>query len=320
MNRKKFDVIIQNPPYQKNDGGFGASASPIYNKFVEKAIELEPSHIVSVIPSRWMTDGKGLDKFRAKMLNDNRFKVIHDFHDSKHFFPTVDIKGGVCYFRWDAVHNGDCMIVEHYYNKTSSSKTRPLLEDGLDIMIRYNEAIDILHKVQVFNEIMLSDKVFSRNTFGFSSNYKDFESIQFDDSVKIYLNGKLGYISRDKIKKNIELVDKHKVISSKAVGTGNSLTDKVKPIYAGPGSCCSDTYLVLGIFDSKEECENFMSYIATQFFHFLLSLRKFTQNCTKKVYGYIPVQDFSKPWTDDELFTKYNFSEDDIEFIKSMVK
>ena len=319
MNRKKFDVIIQNPPYQKNDGGFGASASPIYNKFVEKAIELEPSHIVSVIPSRWMTDGKGLDKFRAKMLNDNRFKVIHDFHDSKHFFPTVDIKGGVCYFRWDYNHTGNCEIFEHYYNKTSSVMVRPLLEDGLDIMIRYNEAIDILHKVQAFNEPTIDSIMPVRDMFGFETKFKGGLS-KSDKPITFYGQKVVSSVDRSAILKNHEFIDAHIVIAPEAIGKGNGKDDEVKPIYAGPNSCFSKTYIPLAIFNTEQECYNFMSYVKTKFFHFFLTLKKNTHHTTKKEYSLIPCQDFSKPWTDDELFSKYNFSNDDIEFIKSMVK
>ena len=319
MTHKKFDVIIQNPPYHQIDGGFGPSAMPLYNRFVYKSISLNPDHYVSVIPSRWMTGGKGLDGFRNDMLNDHRFRILHDFHTSKQFFPTVEIKGGICYFRWDADYHGDCLVTEYYPNNTSTSMSRPLLENNNDIFIRYNEAISIYHKIQHLNEPMVSDFVLSRNPFGIPSNFKNYKSTEFENSIKLYLNQKIGYISKDDVIRNLSLVNKFKVLTPKAMGTGNGCRDKLKPIITEPNSCCTDTYLVMGYFDDIVSAKNYISFINTKFFHFLLSMRKFTQNTSKNVYAYIPMQSISKPWTDDELYEKYNISTDEIFFINSVI-
>ena len=90
----QFDVIIGNPPYQLEDGGYGTSAAPIYNKFVEKAIELDPRYIAMITPSRWFAGGKGLDQYRERMLSDRRLRRIVDFPKLYEAFAGVKIRGG----------------------------------------------------------------------------------------------------------------------------------------------------------------------------------------------------------------------------------
>src|SRR6266436_3707113 len=108
----QFDVIIGNPPYQLTDDGFGASAIPIYNRFVEQAKALEPRLLTMVIPSRWLFGGRGLDEFRKTMLTDNRIRKLVDYPDSRQVFPSVDVAGGICYFLWDRDNRGNCRVVE----------------------------------------------------------------------------------------------------------------------------------------------------------------------------------------------------------------
>lgn len=122
------------------------------------------------------------------------------------------------------------------------------------------------------------------------------------------------------IEKNKDLIKNWKVLIPKAIGTGDMKTDILKPFISEPNSVCTETYLAIGPFNTKEIAENVISYMNTKFFHFLLGLKKITQNSTKDSYSFIPMQDFSKSWTDKELYEKYKLSKEEIEFIESMVR
>jgi len=316
----KFDVIIGNPPYQLSDGGAQASAIPIYHKFVEQAKKLNPKFLTMIIPARWYAGGKGLKKFRESMLKDNRIRILHDFYNASEIFPGVEIKGGVCYFLWDRDNKGNCKVISHENGKIVSEMERPLLEKGMDIFVRYNEAIPILKKVLEKNEESFSNIVSSRKPFGLSTNFTDFKENEFKDSIKIYANKKTGFISKNKISKNTNWINKYKLFVPKAIGSGNLKDDWVKPIIGDTKSICTETYILFGPFKSKQIMENVLSYTQTKFFHFFTGIKKITQDSTSKVYQLVPMQDFSKPWTDEELYKKYNLTQEEIDFIESMVR
>ena len=329
----KFDVIIGNPPYQLSDGGHGASAMPIYQKFVTASQKLNPRFLCFIIPSRWTKGGRGLDEFRANMLNDDRIEIMHDFYDASDCFPGVEIKGGVCYFLWNRDYHGMCHIYTHNSgNKVVTESVRPLLEKGMSTFIRSVEQISVLHKVLDKQERSFADIVTANDPYGFDvrveGSYKrvkpQFKMSPFPGAVTFYYNGwrkeGVGYMERSSIRKNEQMIDKWKIFVPKAWGTGDPGTDLVNAFIVKPNSASTETYLTVGPFDSEKEANNVLAYMHTKFFHFMVFLIKITQNAMKNIYTMVPIQDFSREWTDQELYRKYGLCEAEIEFIESTIR
>lgn len=328
--KMKFDVIIGNPPYQMSDGGGnGASAKAIYQLFVQAAKKLKPHYITMITPSRWFTGGKGLDEFRDSMLSDNKIRAIHDYPEASDCFNGVQIKGGVSYFLWDRDYSGNCAVYSHKGNTVSNPVVRPLLEDGCDTFIRFNEAIDVLHKVLTVKEKSMELLVSARMPFGLANTFKGKKTRSASTDLTIYVSGNnreirgtTAYVPNKDVKKGRAMIQWHKVFIAKAGSGSDTFPHSIlsKPFYGAPGTVCNESYLVIGPFLSEEECENVISYISTKFFRFMVLLKKTTQNAPKGVYSLVPQQAFSKPWTDAELYEKYGLNDEEIAFIESMIK
>ena len=331
----QFDVVIGNPPYQLYDGGYGTSAAPLYQKFVEQAKAIDPLYLTMVIPSRWFAGGKGLDDFRKNMLKDKRLRSINDYLSAAEVFPGVGLKGGVCYLLWDKYHPGDCRISTTFKDWPVSEARRPLLEDGVNIFVRFNEGISILKKVirietgqhkklALPKGQRLENMTSSRKPFGLTTNFNGKE-IRDARDLKVYQNGGIGYIDREEIKIGAELIDGWKIFIGRAApGTGNRDTYPHKiisnPFIGEPGSISSETYLCIGLFDTKEEAQSALSYLSCRLARFLILLHKPSQDTTKRVYTFVPKQSWDRIWTDEMLYERYQLTPDEIAFVEKIVR
>ncbi len=316
----KFDVIVGNPPYQLSDGGNGASAAPIYHFFIRQAKKLEPRYMAFIVPSRWFAGGKGLDDFRDEMLHDRHIKKLVDYPDASDCFPGVEIKGGVNYFIWQKDYSGDCEITTIIGDDERPPMKRRL--DEYDTLIRWNEAIPILRKVQALHESTLDKVVSSRKPFGLATNFTNFDNINNPDKYKIYANKNIGYVYKTQIQSGKNFINRYKVLLPKANEGSGDIPNRVltRPTIAEPSSVCTETYIIVKSFDSEQEAINFSKYIKTRFFRFLVFLKKVTQDTTAKVYSFVPDLPMDHEWTDDKLFDRYDITPDEQEYIKSMIK
>lgn len=338
----KFDVVIGNPPYQEMDGGAQASASPIYHNFVRAAKAMNPKYISMIMPSRWYVGGKGLDDFREEMLNDPHIRELHDWLTPEDIFPNTNIRGGVSYFLWDSSYDNlkdDTRVVTHENNKVISDLYRPLKFQDSDIFIRDSKAISILNKIDGNVEKNLMDYISARNPFGFSTNFTKnpkFKSQpnELKSPVKCYANkGIVGYIEEHEISKNVDWIQKYKVLTPYSNNIGTELSDdNLNTVIADKNSICTETYLVIGadLNLDRASAENLSQYLKSKFVRYLHSLAKSSQHGTRTTYRFVPLQNFTEAseinWKlpinliDQQLYEKYSLSNDEIEYIEGKIK
>lgn len=315
-----FDAIVGNPPYQIADGGNNASAMPVYQRFVELATTIEPHYASMIMPSRWYSGGRGLDDFRANIMNDTRMRVLYDYASSDYCFPGVDISGGICYFLWDKDYDGPCTVT-NAESQIAHSVKRYLNE--FPILVRSNAAISIIDKVARRKEQTLDIFVSSQKPFGL----RTFARPDENGDLTLRWNGGKGPISSDKVTGGTELIDKWKVIVSRVLYEHGGKADKngqsrILSILEmlGPKEVCSETYIVVNSYDTEAEAAGLYSYLKTKFARFLIMQATSSIMITRGCFMFVPVQNFAEEWTDEKLYKKYELTEDEIAFIESTIR
>ncbi len=321
----KFDVIVGNPPYQLSDGGQAASAKPLYNLFVEQAMRLKPRYLTMIIPARWYAGGKGLDSFRTTMLQNNNLRKLVDYNNSADCFPGVNIAGGVCYFLWDRDNPGKCEIKNvslQYQNGISD--TRMLNE--FPILVRDNTAIHIIRKMLGASKKTMDKTVQSYSYFAVRSYERGTERKQKNNDVILLSSQGKGFYPKSKVEDKNRILSKYKVIITYAMSGGNKPTSQgdfqvVSSLQVlAPNEVCTETYLVLDVFENLQDAKNLCSYVSTKTFRFLLLQALTSIHITKDSFLFVPVQDYSHAWTDEMINKKYELSDDEVAFIDSMIR
>ena len=320
----KFDVIISNPPYQLDTEGAGRQAKPIYNLFVNQAKKLNPRFLTMIIPSRWFSGGMGLDSFRETMKSDKHIRKITDFTNAKECFPSNSVSGGVCYFLWDRDNEGTCEFT-NIINGEKTTAERDLNE--FPVLVRYNHAIDIIHKV-IKDKNKLADITSGLMPFGLSTSYRGQKEKDDKHCYTLHASNGITFVSRDEFTKGSEYIGKYKILVSKtsAEHAGEPGKDGMFRIIPssmkvlGPKEICTHSYFLIGAFDNKSVADNVLTYMKTRFVRFLMLLSMSGFGLSKQVMGFVPAQDFTKPWTDNELYKKYALTKEEISFIESMIR
>ena len=340
----KFNAIVGNPPYQIMDGGAGASATPIYNKFVDIARLIAPNYISMIMPARWYSGGKGLDEFRNSMLQDRRLMVLHDFVNGKDCFANVEIKGGICYFLWNKSWNQECKICNHLDNVIERSFRFLQENPDDDIFIRDARLIKIKNKVYQPNSLSFSTMVSVMKPYGLRGDFfKNQSKYGLPDVRETYKLGDIVIWGLDEHQNRVrrfvgedypfpkkEGLDAYKIFVPRNFGSGKLSENVFSTILASPGEVCTETFIQIYPFRGRQEAENCDKYLKSKLVRLLIGIRKQDQGAGRDVYLFVPMQDFTEhsdidwsksvPEIDRQLYAKYHLSEEEIAFIEKMIK
>lgn len=319
--KMKFNAIVGNPPYQKSDGGSKSSSVPLYHHFVNEARKLNSQYVSMIIPAKWYSGGRGLDKFRASMLKDTHIQELYDYRDSEDLFTGVDIAGGVCYFLWNKGYNGECNFESYLNNEQLSSSKRKLSK--YPVFIRDEISLDIIEKVLAKEKVFFDSVVSSQKPFGL----RTYITPDKTGDIKLRYNKGIGPFKRKNVLSATEWIDKWKVIMSYLTNDHAGRADKEgkRKIFSSlevlpPKTVCTETYLVIATFDSQEEAENCFEFLKTKFVRFLVAQITITQHLSKANFMMVPYLDFKEKWEENKLYKQYEITEEEIKFIDSTIK
>jgi site-specific DNA-methyltransferase (adenine-specific) len=320
----QFDVVVGNPPYQIDAEG-NTRTMPIYQKFVDAAISLDPRYLLMITPSRWFAGGLGLDDFRKKMLADRRIKVLVDYPNAGDVFPGVSIEGGVSYFLWDSSHNGDAQTKTVRGDSSSEVLVRSL--DEFDVLVRDSEALPILRKVLKSGDLSFAKLVSPQKPFGLLSNFSGYTEKKSSNDDYLFYGVSKGkrieaWVQRSLVSMNVQLAKTPKVLLPEARGKApDGVADLVlgRPWVVASNSVCTQTFMFVPV-ANQAEGKSVERYISTKFFRFLVSLRKISQHTKSDTYAWVPQQNWDKDWSDEALYKKYKLTSGEIAFIEKMIR
>ncbi len=327
----KFDVIVGNPPYQlstdsKNSEKSKTQAVPIYQLFAEQAFSLKPRYVTMIMPSKWFAGGmSSLEDFRKYMMSCRKIRYLTDYANAKDCFPTNSIAGGVNFFLWDREYDGDCSFTNIIGDK-QYVQSRGLNE--FPILVRQNEAVSILRKVKSAGEETMDQIASPLMPFGLSTDVRGVESPDSKHCIALHTSKGVTYIEKSSIKKGLDILEKYKVLVG-ILGAEHALepdkdgkfriiTSSMKVL--APSEACTHSYFTIGKCNSMNEADNIYRYLRTKFARFLILSAMTSTHLSRNVLIFLPIQDFSKSYTDNDLYLKYDLTQEEIDFIEEQMK
>lgn len=316
-------IAFGNPPYQESDGGFGKSAKNIYPFFVESLINSKSIREFSLlIPSRWFSGGKGLDNFRRNMMSSPHLQQVKHYQEAYSIFPNVDINGGVCFLHFNKDYKGSTKFSngEHIEN---------IFLDELDVIPDEPYAFKIIKKVKSnWQGQYVSDKAWASSPFGLRTDYfNKHKKISKNTPFAIPCMSKgriLNYVAIQNILKNTNRINSWKVAVPKAVGGKKGKRRSTIPVnqifLINKGIVTTETYNIIDTFKTKNEAENFIKYLQTDFSRYIVGLRKMTQDMSQDKWNWLPYLDMSISWDNDKLYKLFNITKKEQVYIKKKVE
>lgn len=346
LNVMKFDVVIGNPPYQEKSIGDSTQKPPIYHKFMDLAYTISDKAVL-ITPARFLFNaGATPEDWNHKMINDNHLKIVYFENVSYNIFPNTNF-GSIVVTYWDKNKNFEPIGIMTNFSELNLI-IKKLKINGIDTLDSIISGRGVYKLTQTaHNEHPEIEDIQSRGhkndvgtgVFGKLENIIFFKDKPNDGRKYTKVLGLLDknreyfWVDTRYITHTPDYT-KFKVVLPKANGTG-LLEDKPSmmigdPLVLEPFVAFTETFISIGAFDNEEEAHNALKYIKSKFARALLGVLKVTQDNPRDKWKFVPLQEFNSNsdinWTksipeiDQQLYTKYKLSQDDIDFIEGKVR
>lgn len=340
--KKKFDVVIGNPPYQEEAGGTATHGKPIYHRFMDAAYEVGKKAVL-ITPARFLFNAGYTPKaWNSKMLADPHLTVEHYVPKSDQLFPGTDIKGGVTVTYRDEARQTDPIGTFTSYPELNTVVQKVIKSDFVSIAADITSSRSYRYTAEMHDAYPAAASTMPKGE-QFKINTKTFQHLSFlyrearPENQSEY-SRVLGLIGRARAYRWIRSeylsgpknFRSFKVVVPKANGSGVLGEALSSPVVVGPQVAVTQTFVTIGCFNAEATADACLKYVKSKFARALLGVLKITQDNPARVWQYIPLQDFTAEsdidWTqpisgiDQQLYAKYDLDADEMAFIESNIK
>jgi hypothetical protein len=345
--RKKFDVVIGNPPYQEEAQGGGTRDTPVYHLFMDAAYQVGRKAVL-ITPARFLFNAGFTPKaWNAKMLADPHLSVAHYVPNSDELFPGTIINGGIVVTYRDEDHDGEPIGTFTHYPELNTIllKVVGTHDPSIDKTVSsgrayaYTQAMHEEHpeasgRMSKDAQFRVSTNAFDQLPFLYHAERPE------DGQAYVRMLGLDGQkrTSRWILSEYVtgpDNFDKFKVVAPASRGHLGKFGDAPalilgEPLLGEPHVAVTQTFITIGAFGTKAEAEACMKYVKSRFARVMLGILKVTQHNPASTWKYVPLQDFTAAsdidWStsiseiDRQLYAKYGLDSEEIAFIEARIK